>query len=222
MLGIGEKLRTARLGQNLSLRELAAKAEVSASLLSQIENGKANPSVRSLHSIADALSLPVDHFFPSKNGDKKKIGSTKGPVAGNMTVSELRAAQAAASIDSLDFGFDDGDSSLQEPLVRANARPTIELEGGVTWARLTPGPEEGIEFLHICYNVGASSGGKMSRHHGREFHLVLEGELLLELGFESYLLKVGDSAIFDSMTPHRLVNAGQVPMRAIAVIFNEE
>ena len=45
MLNLGEKLRAARMGQNLSLRELAARAEVSASLLSQIENGKANPSV---------------------------------------------------------------------------------------------------------------------------------------------------------------------------------
>ena len=36
--GIGTKLRAARSSQNLSLRQLAAKAEVSASLLSQIEN----------------------------------------------------------------------------------------------------------------------------------------------------------------------------------------
>ena len=71
MLDLGEKLRATRISQNLSLRELAARAEVSASLLSQIENGKANPSVRSLHSIADALSMPVDYFFP--NGDEEKV-----------------------------------------------------------------------------------------------------------------------------------------------------
>ena len=57
MLGIGEKLRNARIDQNLSLRELAAKTDVSASLLSQIENEKANPSVRTLHSLADALAI---------------------------------------------------------------------------------------------------------------------------------------------------------------------
>ena len=55
---IGKKLRAARRAQQLSLRELAGRAEVSASLLSKVENGKANPSVRSLHSIADALSIP--------------------------------------------------------------------------------------------------------------------------------------------------------------------
>jgi quercetin dioxygenase-like cupin family protein len=60
----------------------------------------------------------------------------------------------------------------------------------------------------------------MSHHNGREFQLVLAGEMLLELGFERYRLKAGDSIIFDSTTPHRLSNAGQEPMRAISVIFN--
>lgn len=222
MLDLGEKLRTARLSRNLSLRELAAKAELSASLLSQIENGKTNPSVRSLHSIADALSLPVNYFFPSKNSEKKETELSSEAVVGRMTASELRTAQAAALIDASKLGFEEGDPPSKEPIVRANARPTIELEGGVTWARLTPDPEDKIEFLHIHYEVGASSGARMSRHNGREFTLVLEGELLLELAFESYLLKAGDSVIFDSTTPHRLTNAGQVPMRAISVIFNRE
>ena len=140
-----------------------------------------------------------------------------------MTVSEIRAAQAAALIDEVAFEVvNESEQSTNAPVVRAPARPTIELEGGVTWARLTPGPEENTEFLHIRYEIGAKSGAKMSRHNGREFTLVLEGELLLELGFESYLLKPGDSIIFDSTTPHRLTNAGQVPMHAISVIFNRE
>lgn len=220
MLGIGEKLRAARAGQNLSLRELAARAEVSASLLSQIENGKTNPSVRSLHSIADALSLPVDYFFPG--GDvAKKIQPPGGGSIESMTASQVRAAQAAELIDEADLGFDNGNQPPQEPVVRANTRPTIELEGGVTWSRLTPDPEDELEFLHICYEVGASSGTKMSHHTGREFHLVLEGELLLELGFESHLLKVGDSIIFDSTTPHRLTNTGPVPLRAVTVILKK-
>ena len=61
----------------------------------------------------------------------------------------------------------------------------------------------------------------MSHHIGREFTYVLEGELLLELGFEKYLLEEGDSVIFDSTTPHRLSNAGDVPMRAVTMIFDQ-
>ena len=66
-LVIGEKLRAAAKERKMSLRELAAKAEMSASMLSQIENGKAFPSVRSMYNIADALHVPVDYFFPDSS-----------------------------------------------------------------------------------------------------------------------------------------------------------
>jgi transcriptional regulator with XRE-family HTH domain len=221
---MGEKLRAARKNKNLSLRELAAKAEVSASLLSQIENGKTNPSVRSLHSIADALSLPVDYFFPNKRGAETEAKAVSGASSGSdLTASELRAGQEASElIDGPDRTFNDKDQRSKGPVMQANTRPTIELEGGVTWSRLTPGPEENAEYLYICYQVGASSGVRMSHHSGREFGLILEGELLLELGFEGYMLKPGDSVVFDSATPHRLTNTGQVPMRAIWVVFNRD
>jgi transcriptional regulator with XRE-family HTH domain len=222
---IGKKLRAARQRQQLSLRELAERAEVSVSLLSKVENGKATPSVRSLHGIAEALSVPVNYFFPETSGQELNINENQTAAEANavinMTASQLRAAQAAALIDPAAVGFDGSRQPFKTPVVQANARPTIELLGGINWERLTPGPENGIEFLQICYNVGAKSGEKMSHHSGREFQYVLEGELLLELGFERYLLKAGDSIIFDSSTPHRLSNAGAVPMRAISVIFNQ-
>ena len=64
---IGEKLRAVRQQQQMSLRELADKAEVSASMLSQIETGKAYPSVRSIYNIAAALVVPVDYFLDRKS-----------------------------------------------------------------------------------------------------------------------------------------------------------
>jgi len=220
---IGKKLRDARRAQQLSLRKLAAKAEVSASLLSKIENGKAYPSVRSLHSIADALSLPVNHFFPAADNDLK-LETDLEPMAqaiNHIAINQLPAGEAGSLIGNVDLGFDNGQHPAPGKVVRVNARPTIELLGGVTWSRLIPGPEAGIEVLEIRYEVGASSGVKMSHHAGREFQLVLEGELLLELAFDRYLLKAGDSIIFDSTTPHRLSNAGQGPMRAISMIFTK-
>lgn len=222
---IGKKLRTARLRRRLSLRELAERAEVSASLLSKVENGKANPSVRSLHSIAEALVVPVNYFFPE--GENRAIEVEPSPEEVtpsepiNVTASQMRAIREAALMHSARFGIDDSNHHSSGPVVRGSARPTIELMGGINWERLTPGPENGIEFLHISYNVGAKSGEKMSHHSGREFQFVLEGELLLELGFEHYLLQAGDSIIFDSATPHRLSNAGNVPMQAISIIFNQ-
>ena len=227
---IGQKLRVARSNSGLSLRELAAEAEVSASLLSQIENGRTMPSVRSLHSIADALSVPITYFFPEddegetperEEEEEKAVPTDEEPPRKvELTPSEFRSNEERDGFGARMFGEADY-PAIRGPVVKADRRAVIELEGGVLWSRLTPGPEPGLEFLLIEYEVGASSGTKMSHHIGREFTYVLEGKLLLELGFEKYLLEQGDSVIFDSTTPHRLSNAGDVPMHAVTMIFDQ-
>lgn len=60
-----EKVRIASLRQkqNLTLKEVAEKANITSSMLSQLENGKANPSVETLRKIASALDVPMFVFF---------------------------------------------------------------------------------------------------------------------------------------------------------------
>jgi len=203
----------------MSLRELANKAEMSASMLSQIETGKAYPSVRSIYNIAAALAVPVDYFFPEQGGNHTIPRGSDSNAAGDMTASEMREAKVnrASDVAALEFA---PRAQSPTPVVHAHARPTIELKGGVTWSRLTALAEAEAEFLEITYAPGAMSGANMSHHEGREFGLILEGELVIELGFELYTLRLGDGIIFDSATPHRLTNKGAQPMRALWVVLN--
>jgi transcriptional regulator with XRE-family HTH domain len=216
---IGEKLREVRQERNMSLRKLAEKADISASMLSQIETGKVFPSVRSLYDIATALGVAVDYFFPEHDNPNGKAESIAVSAAEAMTASELRDAKVRGTAQP-DAGFPPPDPQLS-PIMHTNARPTIELNGGVTWSRLTAHAEPQAEFLEINYAPGATSGASMSHHQGREFGLVLEGELVIELGFESHTLKAGDSIVLESTTPHRLINKGDQPMRAIWVVLSK-
>ncbi|MBC3192895.1 helix-turn-helix transcriptional regulator [Pseudonocardia sp. C8] len=59
----GEYLRARRKLAELSLRDLAARTQVSNAYLSQIERGLHQPSVRVLRSIAEALGLPPDRLL---------------------------------------------------------------------------------------------------------------------------------------------------------------
>lgn len=213
---IGEKLRAIRQEHKMSLRELANKADISASMLSQIETGKVFPSVRSLYDIATALGVTVDYFFPEP-GEPADEQPASTPT-GELTASEMRSARLNGD-PAVAATFAHPISST--PIVHAHARPTIELNGGVTWSRLTSLAEKDAEFLEITYQPGAASGMNMSHHGGREFGFILEGELIIELGFETYTLKAGDSIIFESTTPHRLVNHGTTPMRAVWVVLNQ-
>ncbi len=223
---IGEKLRAARQGRQMSLRELASRAEVSASMLSQVETGKVFPSVRSIYAIAAALGLPMDYFFPDSVEARSGAATPGGEAAaeepaGEMTASEMRQASAGAAGEAAAVETVARANAGPGPVVHAAGRPAIELRGGVKWSRLTALAEPGAEFLEVTYAPGATSGANMSHHAGREFGLVLAGELVVELGFESYRLQAGDSIIFDSTTPHRLTNSGEAAMRAVWVVLNQ-
>jgi transcriptional regulator with XRE-family HTH domain len=58
--GLGEFIRSHRQQAQLSLRELAARTNVSNPYLSQIERGLHEPSVRVLKAIAAALNLSLE------------------------------------------------------------------------------------------------------------------------------------------------------------------
>ncbi len=60
---IGAQLRERRSENGMSLRELARRLHVSASLVSQIETGKAQPSVRTLYAIVNELGLSLDEVL---------------------------------------------------------------------------------------------------------------------------------------------------------------
>ena len=53
-INLGAKVQEFRNMRQYSLRELAARAELTPSMLSQIENNSANPSINTLKSIAAA------------------------------------------------------------------------------------------------------------------------------------------------------------------------
>lgn len=72
-INIGEKISYYRNKNDLSIRDLAKLANVTPSLLSQIERGLANPSVNSLKSIASALNVPLFTFFVSEVNKKDLI-----------------------------------------------------------------------------------------------------------------------------------------------------
>ena len=60
---IGEKIRTVRERRSLTLREVAERAGVSESMVSQIERNRVSPAIDTLFAIADVLELDLEHLF---------------------------------------------------------------------------------------------------------------------------------------------------------------
>jgi transcriptional regulator with XRE-family HTH domain len=67
-LWLGIQLRSLRKAKELSLADLAAAADLSIGMVSQIERGLASPSIRSLRKLGEALGVPISWFFHANAG----------------------------------------------------------------------------------------------------------------------------------------------------------
>jgi transcriptional regulator with XRE-family HTH domain/quercetin dioxygenase-like cupin family protein len=204
---VGLRIREERLRRGVSLRALARDVGVSASMVSQIETGKAQPSVGTLYAITTALGMSVQDVFEPPAG---VVGDAiPGPRSPEVGVPAATAAVPTTVLDALGSarGLHLG------PLVRPAERQVLRLDSGVTWERLGSLSTHVIDFLLVTYAPGGSSSstGDLMRHPGSEYGFLLGGELLLTLGFEDIPLRPGDAVSFDSTTPHRYRNDGTEP-----------
>ncbi len=60
---IGLRIKELRTSLGLSQEKLALKAEIDRTYLAGIEQGKRNPSIKSLEKIIDALEVNFSEFF---------------------------------------------------------------------------------------------------------------------------------------------------------------
>lgn len=82
-LNVGKKVKAIREQNNISSKDLAAMAEITPSMLTQIEKGQANPSINTMRMLAEALNTPMYKFFIEEDcsenlivrkSERKKVG----------------------------------------------------------------------------------------------------------------------------------------------------
>lgn len=202
-VGIGNRIRDAREAAHISVRELARRMDVSPSHVSQVERGLASFSVRALYNVVNVLGISMDSLF--EDG--------KAPV-GLAATPPTSAPEASNAHDPLVDAL---------VVLRAAARPKIPLAGGTRWERLTPRPETGAEFIEVVYppNPGAEPPEDFIRHSSREYGIVTQGSLTVQVAFDRTVLHAGDSMAFDSVIPHRFWNDTAEEVRAIWFIWDE-
>lgn len=197
---MGDRLRAARRTKRLSLRDLAGRLGLSASLISQVETGRARPSVSTLYAIANELDVSLDELLFNDAARSERAG-------GDLHV--LREGPGPAPAPPV--------GPRAEAVQRVDDRKIIRLATGVVWERLTTESIPGVDFLFVTYEVGGASGpeAEFQRHGGHEWGFVISGTLGVTIGFEDHVLGPGDAISIDSTVPHRLYNRGTVPVHGI-------
>ena len=118
---VGNRIRALRQEVGLSVKDLAAAADLSAPFVSRMERGKCMASVPALQLIADALKVDIASFFEpaektrftiTRRGDRRSLLSFRGrnsricyqmePLAENMLDPLMEPALVTELVDDLD------------------------------------------------------------------------------------------------------------------------
>jgi transcriptional regulator with XRE-family HTH domain len=190
-LVVGFRLREVRTRNGLSVRGVARKLGVSPSFISQLENGKSQPSVATLYLFAQLLDVTMEELFEQES-----------PADG------ARFPEAVPHPGRPGPGF--------THLIRAD-RPRLVLDSGVVWEQLASTADAEFDLVEVTYPQGSHSSidGRMLRHQGYEYAYLVEGELQILVGFEGFVLKAGESMTLDSSMPHLFTNLGTGAARGI-------
>jgi transcriptional regulator with XRE-family HTH domain len=201
---LGHRLREAREQKNVGLRELARRLGVSASLISQIETGKTEPSINTLFAIVSELELSVNEIVFDSKQDVGPSSEAAAPRAQNGETDSRATAPGPAE-------------ARPSPVQRSTNRTSISLESGVSWQRLTTQPDHNVDFLYLRYPPGSEStpSHSLMRHNGTEYGYILSGRLQVSIGFDTYEVGPGDTIAFNCTEPHRFATIGDETVEAV-------
>lgn len=131
-VGLGQEIRKLRKARGRSLTEIASMIGRSISFISQLERGKASPSIADLRGIAQALEVPVGWFFTHDQvpaGERGKVVRSTGrrrlgTVTGGL-LEELLSPDIGGAFEMFLSTFEPGAE------LKAFARRDTEEEGYV-------------------------------------------------------------------------------------------
>ena len=185
---LGTRIRQRRRALNLRLVELAEMCDISPSFLSQIERDQANPSISTLHEIANALGVTVAFFFTNPDDEL------------NMIASEPNQEPSAYVVRA----------NARKTLIYPGSGIRNEL--------LSPDLNRAIQMMYVVMPPGTDTGPEALVHEGEECGVVLQGTVEIWVGDEHFILGPGDAIYQKSTIPHRSKNIGDEDVIIVVAI----
>jgi transcriptional regulator with XRE-family HTH domain len=177
---VGDRVRALRRSRRLTLREVAERADLSESFLSQLERGQTGATVHSLQRIAAALGVEVSDLFSTESAQRPRVvrRSDRTPVAwGRQCRKVLLTPKPFEFLEVVAAEFEPDGSTGDEPYVHGDSEElflviagTVDLELDGERVRLEPGDcahyrssvphrvsNPGTETAEVLYVIGPPS-----------------------------------------------------------------
>ena len=145
-----KKIRTIRIDKGLNMRELAQKVGCSTAFISQMENGKASPSIATLKKIAAVLDVRVVDFFMTEK-------------TGNDII--LRKDQR------IHMKYPQGDAFIELLVAKVSNKKMQPI-----WAHFEPGDGSQGTYSHTGEEFGIILKGSLELQIEDEDYLLAEGD----------------------------------------------
>lgn len=182
-VSLGKKIRAIRTAKDMKITDLSRLSGLTTSMISQMERGLISPSIETLKKIGNSLDVPLSFLFETGE-DGAQAAQHSGSAGASLTDTKPLNLFGAS------------------PVVHPGDRKRLSPGDGIAFELLNPNMNGPIEFIYNTYQPQSGTGTGQYSHPGSECGLILSGELVVEIGEQTYVLHAGDSITFDSTTPH--------------------
>lgn len=163
---IGARLRALRGEREFTILELAARAAVSAGMISQIERGQSNPSIKTLQRLCRALDLNVWEFLEKPSGRAatdtvpfvRRSAQRPRLIADSGIVKELLSPQYAENLRFMFVTLPPG-GQTEEVLIGPGQKAGYVIAGSV---ELTVGDSSVTLDVGDSFQFGSSADHKLT------------------------------------------------------------
>ena len=177
--------------------------------------------------VASAAQLPIASAVRAR---RRRLGLTLQGLATKSGLSapflsQVERSQTTPSITSLlaiaqaldvDIHYFINPPPPSEIVRRAATPELLETNGPVRYVRLSGGHAE-RQMEALLMSVPSGTVTPATAREGEGFYYVLEGELKVTLGKETFILGPGDSAHFDQRHAFQMANPGKKVLRVLWV-----
>jgi transcriptional regulator with XRE-family HTH domain len=192
---VGEKIKSLRESQSISMEELAQRSGLAIEQIERIENNIDLPSLAPLIKIARVLGVRLGTFLDDQD-ENGPVVCRKSEAKDSISFSN-NAIHSRKHMEYHSLSKSKADRHM-EPFI-IDVAPTDDSDFVLS-------SHEGEEFIMVMEGT-------------MEFIYVLEGVLEINYGKNTYILEEGDSIYYDSIVPHHVHAYEGQAAKILAVIY---
>lgn len=165
---------------------------------------------------------------------QRQLAEAAGVPHGQISMIETnKSSPSVSSLRKILGGLSIGMTEFFEPDVQKEDQPFFtpselrdltsrlypeqtNTDGKITLKQVGNARLHNLQILHESYEPGADTGEDMLEHPASEGGIVVSGEIEVTVRDHVFVLKAGDSYLFDSRDPHRFRNISDRPATVIS------